>query len=467
LTRKEKSELKQGTFSHRLDLERPGEALAGEEGEPDKETASVVYRLPEEWPLPYRTGESASLLEGTVNHSFASSLLASVDDGQRPVLMYDGPLLPVLLGQTCISRFGDLDMEQLHLTCPGQEDQCGAAGPDLLVLRTDSDDAVGVVTGEQGSCKLSGRPFILSVGSAYSFSYSSFDFDQCEEFAPTWSSFVLFPRDSCPIAMISSAAPPIVELERASSSLQVVVDHLGSFSPDGTPLKSLPEWSLAQPYPGLARLAPFKNEESPFRKADLRTVGKHTIGLDVTDEKGRAACVTDIEEIEVRSSVTTDLRVELVWYTLEGNLEHPVELDLLVMHPSQAKILDQVNWAPDKFASEHWCSGSKGQPDKWPILSGESKEECEAQEGDMQGSQPEVVTVNNLNAVFKENRYPIAVLYLEDEEKNPDNLPVLAMLSVYVRGEQKYLQGAELTPGYPWIVGHVGVEFMEFDGAGP
>jgi hypothetical protein len=474
LTLHEKLALKSESFTHRL-------ALAREE-----KTAALYYRLPEDLPLPLRVGEEASFAQTRVNGSLASAMAIRRPNGGLLAVVYRGAFLPDLLLDVCDGQAPcPVTAVQLSMPCDGQEDQCGEARPALLLVTTSSGDTAHLAGGQRAFLDAEGIPLLVSVASAYNYLHSLFDFERCAGLAPTWSSFAVYPGGACPVARILRSGWGVGELDKASSLAMLEV-QTEPVSPEGTPIGDW-RWELTgQPYPGFVRLV--ENKGPLYRSAELRAAGLYTVSLEVEGVGGAPGCLADIEEVEVKASSGSDLRIELVWQTMDSAWVKGAQADLLLMHPAYARFLDAQGWSGDVWTYEEgqekdqggldwrvWiCAASNPKPMSWPQPGPEPPDEappeertawekaknelCDPFDGAMTEEQPEIVVVRRFNRDNPGNRYPVAVF-----ARPANSEPVMVTLRVFVQGVQKYEQAAKvLLSGQTWYAGDVDVDLKKF-----
>lgn len=445
----------QGGFTHQLELapyDSRGTGL-----QPDRALVERLdYRLPEDWPLPYQKGDDLAVRLPGVNGSFASAMGLSTSDPGRSLIAYRGPLMSQLWDSACPAPLCGAIPEVRHLTCPGQEDQCGTIRPDLVLLATGPSEWVSAGSGQAASLQLEGKPYRLLVDSAYSSTVSTFDLDLCHGIAPMGTRFVLYPESSCPIARIGWAGGSGLLDKPDSYHLLALTDQ--SLALDGSALTPAPEqWPMDQPFPDLVQLRLHGAGPQPVWRAKLTAIGTYRVYLDAKSPTSGASCVTDILEVKVRPAVGTELRIELAWHTQDWSLEHDESMELLIAPPNYARKLDeQDGWTDAAWADEDWLfSPAHPNPKFWaPPLPG-------GRQGDLADGWPEIISLTALDRSNKTNRYPVAVRAGADNTQ-----PMLASVAVHVGGTTRYTQGGLLEPGELWVLGHVKVETMDFvDGA--
>jgi len=433
------------------------EAQAGEN------KASLYYRLPGEWPAPCREGDMLSISGVLPGETPASAFSLFLSSGEPLLLVHEGPFQPEVLDRACGADGCDLELRQLHLAgCPGEENQCGTGRPDMLALETLAGASALAWTGQSRELAWKGKDVLFSVASAYSYAKSTWNVQQCSGLSPKWASFILYRMDSCPIARISRAKAEgkTIDLSAATDAIpSVSVTGWSSFGPDGTKVTEW-EWGpLDQPYPELVKLFPKYgsaggNGEPQFWSLPLTAAGTYLVRLTVTDHGGRASCIPDVEEVEVRASPDIDLRLELVWQTMEGSFLHDEEFDLMVQYPEYSSSWDDPDWV---------CCQSNPKPLAWQKGDEARKDEvCDFAAGAIAAGLPEVITVTRLSADHIKSLYKVGV------RASPANSrSCRATLRVFLQGQLMYVQQDRVVaPGETWYAGDVDTQAMRFVGNG-
>lgn len=469
LTIQEKAAPKQKPYTHRLRLADGPDKGAGGTG-----AATLLYRLATGWPLPFSPGDVIRASHGeAAGAAGASALLLAAGDGSRPVLLYDGPLLPAVIAGVCTHAACPSAVEQFHLDCPAQDVFCGPGTPDVVVVTTGTGTQSMAANGESSVFESTGHDMMLAVGSAYSHSYQAFNFEDCLGVAPTWSSFMLFDRDSCPIASFNRTSPGTRhELGHAfEAPAEEWLNGMASFSHDGTSVVEW-TWSLEQPVPGLVVLDSKlpglpPDEKGPHQLLRMPVVGTYTLRLQVKDEVGQVSCSADVDQIEVGASPDTQLRIEAVW-RVAGAFEHDEELTILLKHPLYGESLESMsgdqltNWFEQKGIP--WvCSKYNAIPQEWMLGFEENKPEvCTLSAGDLSQGLPQVATMNRLSTTHKDNRYQVGLL------APPGNTSAIeATFRVFIDGQPRYQGEKILTPGQLWVAGAVAVHQKKFEPSQP
>ena len=477
LTREERLLPQQGSYTHRLKLISVSDSAA---------SVDILYRLMQEWPVPYAEGDEI-IVERISGPGLSSGVLLLSVDHSDPLLVYDGPLETDVPAFSCDHNLCDLTVNRLHLDCPSADDAhlCGPRSHDLLLLQGVS-QPVAAGTEQIRKVLHDDISYLFSVGTAYSHSFSTFNYDECVGIAPDWASFILFPAESSPIARLQSDYEAKV-ISQAGDNPAFYAYGSDSFSLSDHPIVQY-KWELEQqPYPGLVSLEtlPAAGPEPPdwLRKLHYPAVGNYTLRLHVVDDRKIRSSTAALLQLDVRSSSNTDVRIELVWRTEDDSLVHNEELELLLMYPTYAKLLGTIPWPDEAWdfgknsAGSKWiCSDENPNPSNWlaletisdgrspPVTPGDAL--CSTAPGIMSlhpGSgastaRPEAITVFKLNRKQKNNQYHIAV-----QSKTTNNQPVHATLRVYIQGNPMYETSHRvIAPGQLWHAGHIDVEFMKF-----
>jgi hypothetical protein len=428
----------------------------------DEETLwTLPYRLTDNWPLPFATGEEISLHLDILMPSRLTLLGA---DGGPVAVLHDGPLAEVGAESGTAADGFDLGVKRRHLSCPVTDDnhQCGPRGHDSLIFSTaGGEEELTLVTGEDAELTIEKAPYTLAVASSFTHLPTQFD---CSYVTPSSSSFHIFPLDTCPIARIASPSPKV--LRSAKDMTSVTLEGTKSFAHlDGEIMAY--QWTLAdQPYTGLVELtypvAGVGAANAWFSVIQAAAVGTYNILLEVVDQDGRKSCAAALSQVSVLAATEVDLRVELIWRTESDALAVEGDLDLLLMHPTYASLLGDTQWDSTSWEGsegEKWvCSEKNPSPTNWAALPEEEGTLCQVSGGQLTEGRPEVATVEDLDKDKKTNRYSLGVRASSD---NPGI--VFAGIRVFLGGVPKYETSRQpLLPGQLWLAGHVDVEFMKF-----
>jgi len=460
-----------------------------------QEDAVLRYSLPDSWPMPFAVGDVVSFAFSPGATAVPSASAVVWAGGGGPAfLLFNGFLGQEALPLACPAPVCSVDAGSYPVSCqyedplvphPPKEDQCGTPRPDAVVVEAGEALAAaqavqsGPVPEQSTSLTVGGADFLVTVGSAYS--YSTFDALQCRGTMPAWASFMLYPKDACPVAVVHHSVPgfprsapaPGCTLEPGFIGAEVVC-YLGdaqeplphvyllgteSFSPSGLSIAAW-DWSLEQPVPGLSKLLNTSAPEIGAGAAPQRLMpsacGAYRVHLGVVDDQGRTSCVDDVQEVQVRPLPSLELRVELAWKPKDPGQSTHANADLLLKYPR----LPMPSWQDTDWV----CSPENPTTHGWAgSLGANPADVCHLSEGDMADGRVEALSVAHLVRPAVGEVLPPYAIGVRVGKKNPG--PLLVTLRVYLGGSSKPVYEAvdhEVAPGLIWTPGAVSSVYMAF-----